>query len=92
MFSSLGENRLEYKLSISLLYAKRAWILKPKSYYSLISQRTDGRLSADDRRIIGRWRKKIVVDKINQARFVFIVTAKVSRLKPHLSADQHEKI
>ena len=32
-----------------------------------------------------------MVDKINQARFVFIVTSRVSRLKPHLSADQHDK-
>ena len=32
-----------------------------------------------------------MVDKINQARFVFIVTARVSRLEPHLLADQHKK-
>ena len=38
--------------------------------------------------LVGRLKK---LDKINQARFVFIVTATVSRLKPHLSADQHEK-
>ena len=32
-----------------------------------------------------------MVDKINQARFVFIVTARASRRNPYLLADQHEK-
>ena len=60
---------------------------------------TVGRLSADCQpRSADNWalvsglkKKKFVVEKINQASFVFIVTARVSRLKPHLSADQHEK-
>ena len=35
--------------------------------------------------------KNFVVDKINQARFVFIVTARASQRNPHLLADQREK-
>ena len=40
-----------------LLYAKHAWILKPKPYYSLISRRTVGRRSADNRVFVGRLKK-----------------------------------
>ena len=43
--------------------------------------------SADSQPMID-W-KNFAVDKINQARFVFIVTARASRLKPYLLADQH---
>ena len=38
----------KYKLSILLLYAKHAWILKPKPYYILISRRTICRRSVDN--------------------------------------------
>ena len=54
-----------------------------KSYYSLISRRTVSHLSADDWQIVGRWSadaKNFVFDKINQARFVFVVTARVMLL------------
>ena len=51
------------------------------SYNSLISRQTVGGLLGVGSLI----EKKIVVDKINKARFVFIVTARVRRLKPHLS-------
>ena len=43
----------KYKLSIFLLYAKNAWILTPKLYYSLVSRRTVGRRSVDNRVFVG---------------------------------------
>ena len=49
----------KYNLSILLLhvYAKHAWILKPKPHYSLISWRTVGLRSVDNQVFVGRLKK-----------------------------------
>ena len=88
MFSSLGGKRLNTTCQ------KRTWILKSvilQFDQSADSQPIVGRGLADNRGSVGLL-KNFVVDKINQRRFVFIVTARVSRLKPHRSVDTHENI